>query len=191
MRRAAGRSYPDLIRLRTGKLELAPDAVARARPRPSRSPALLAACAEAGVAVVPFGGGSSVVGGLDAVAGAHSAVLSLDLAGLRSVEIDRTSLTARLGPGLRGPEAEAALGELGATLGHFPQSYEQAHDRRLRGHPLGRPGLDRLRALRRAGHRGRADRARRARCARCEIPHTRRRARRCASWCWARRGRSA
>ena len=45
---------------------------------------------------------------------------------MRSVEIDRTSLTARLGPGLRGPEAEGALGELGATLGHFPQSYEQA-----------------------------------------------------------------
>ena len=58
--------------------------------------------------------------------GSHSAVLSLDLAELRSVEIDRTSLTARLGPGLRGPEAEGALGELGATLGHFPQSYEQA-----------------------------------------------------------------
>jgi alkyldihydroxyacetonephosphate synthase len=45
---------------------------------------------------------------------------------MREVEIDRTSLTARLGPGLRGPEAEGALNELGATLGHFPQSYEQA-----------------------------------------------------------------
>ena len=125
VRRAAGRSYPDLIRLRTGKLELAPDAVAL--PASSEQvAAILGACAEAGVAVVPFGGGSSVVGGLDAVAGSHAAVLSLDLAEMRSVEIDRTSLTARLGPGLRGPEAEGALGELGATLGHFPQSYEQA-----------------------------------------------------------------
>ena len=125
VRRAAGRSYPDLVRLRSGKLELAPDAVAL--PRSSEQvAALLAACAEAGVAVVPFGGGSSVVGGLDAVAGSHSAVIALDLAGLRDVEIDRTSLTARLGPGLRGPDAEEALGGLGATLGHFPQSYEQA-----------------------------------------------------------------
>ncbi|MDP9188131.1 MAG: FAD-binding oxidoreductase, partial [Actinomycetota bacterium] len=54
------------------------------------------------------------------------AVISLDLANLRGVELDRTSLTARLGPGLRGPEAEAALGELGHTIGHFPQSFEQA-----------------------------------------------------------------
>ena len=125
IRRAAGRSYPDLVRLRSGKLELAPDAVA-VPSSAEQVAALLAACGDAGVAVVPFGGGSSVVGGLDAIPGSHSAVLSLDLAAMRSVEIDRTSLTARLGPGLRGPEAESALGELGATLGHFPQSYEQA-----------------------------------------------------------------
>ncbi len=125
LRHAAGRSYPDLVRLRSGSLELAPDAVARPGSR-EQVAALLAACAEGGVAVVPFGGGSSVVGGLDAVAGSHSAVLSLDLGGLRAVELDRASLTARLGPGLRGPEAEAALSRLGMTLGHFPQSYEQA-----------------------------------------------------------------
>ncbi|CAN5436512.1 FAD-binding oxidoreductase [soil metagenome] len=78
------------------------------------------------MAVVPFGGGSSVVGGLDAVDGGHGAVVSLDLGLMRSVDLDRESLTARLGPGLRGPEAEAALGELGHTIGHFPQSFEQA-----------------------------------------------------------------
>ena len=125
LRRAAGRSYPDLVRLRTGAIERAPDAVAIPVDRDEVA-AVLAACAESGVAVVPFGGGSSVVGGLDAVADGHGAVISLDLARLRGVEIDRTSLTAKLGPGLRGPEAEAALSELGATLGHFPQSYEQA-----------------------------------------------------------------
>ena len=125
IRRAAGRSYPDLIRLRSGRLENAPDAVLV--PEDSRQvAALLRACAEAGVAVVPFGGGSSVVGGVEALRGDHDAVVSLDLARLRSIQLDRTSLTARLGPGLRGPEAERALGELGATLGHFPQSYEQA-----------------------------------------------------------------
>ena len=125
IRRAAGRSYPDLVRLRSGKLESAPDAVVVPRDRESVA-AVLAACAESGVAVVPFGGGSSVVGGLDAVDGGHSAVISLDLVNLRSVDLDRESLTARLGPGLRGPEAEAALGELGHTIGHFPQSFEQA-----------------------------------------------------------------
>ena len=125
LRRSAGRSYPDLIRLRSGKLEAAPDAVISPQDAAGVA-AVLEACARAGVAVVPYGGGTSVVGGLEAVAGDHSAVVSLDLQRLRDVDLDRTSMTARLGPGLRGPEAEAALGELGTTLGHFPQSYEQA-----------------------------------------------------------------
>ena len=125
LRRAAGRSYPDLIRLRTGHLELAPDAVLRP-PDASAVEAVLTACADAGVAVVPYGGGTSVVGGLDALADGHTAVVSLDLAHLRSVELDPRSLTATLGPGLSGPDAERALGARGATLGHFPQSFEQA-----------------------------------------------------------------
>jgi alkyldihydroxyacetonephosphate synthase len=125
LRRAAGRSYPDLVRLRSGRLESAPDAVLK----PADSDgvdAALAACGTDGVAVVPFGGGTSVVGGLDALAGEHGSVVSLDLSRLRQVELDSTSLTARLGPGLTGPDAEAALGALGATLGHFPQSFEEA-----------------------------------------------------------------
>jgi alkyldihydroxyacetonephosphate synthase len=67
-----------------------------------------------------------VVGGLDAVDGGHRCVVSLDLSRLRAVDLDRTSLTARLGPGLSGPDAEAALGAQGVTIGHFPQSFEQA-----------------------------------------------------------------
>jgi alkyldihydroxyacetonephosphate synthase len=125
IRHAAGRSYPDLVRLRTGRLEHAPDAVLRPTDTAGVE-AVLGACAAAGVAVVPYGGGTSVVGGLDAIAGGHSAVVSLELARLRFVELDSQSLTARLGPGLTGPEAEAALGALGATLGHFPQSFEEA-----------------------------------------------------------------
>src|SRR3954466_7903067 len=66
LRRAAGRSYPDLIRLRTGQLESAPDAVLRP-PNPETVEAVLGACADKGVAIVPFGGGTSVVGGLDAL----------------------------------------------------------------------------------------------------------------------------
>jgi alkyldihydroxyacetonephosphate synthase len=125
IRHAAGRSYPDLVRLRSGGLEQAPDAVVRPADA-DEVEAILEACVAAGVAVVPFGGGTSVVGGLEAVAGGHSAVVSLELSRLRSVELDTQSLTARLGPGLSGPEAEAALGALGATLGHFPQSFEEA-----------------------------------------------------------------
>ncbi|HEY6654075.1 MAG TPA: FAD-binding oxidoreductase [Solirubrobacterales bacterium] len=125
IRHATGRSYPDLVRLRTGRLEHAPDAVLRPADAAGVE-AVLDACAAAGIAVVPFGGGTSVVGGLEALADGHSAVVSLELSGLRSVELDSQSLTARLGPGLTGPEAEAALGALGATLGHFPQSFEEA-----------------------------------------------------------------
>jgi alkyldihydroxyacetonephosphate synthase len=125
LRRAAGRSYPDLVRLRTGRLESAPDAVLRP-PDAAAVEAVLGACAAEGVAVVPYGGGTSVVGGLDALRGAHDAVVALDLSRLRSVELDARSLTARLGPGLTGPDAEAALGARGATIGHFPQSFEEA-----------------------------------------------------------------
>ena len=125
LRRATGRSYPDLIRLRSGRLEQAPDAVLRPAD-PSGVAAVLEACAADGVAVVPYGGGTSVVGGLDAVDGGHRAVVALDLARLRSVEMDATSLTASLGSGLSGPAAESALGARGATIGHFPQSFEQA-----------------------------------------------------------------
>jgi len=125
LRRAAGRSYPDLVRLRTGRLETAPDAVLRP-PDVAAVEAVLSACSENGVAVVPYGGGTSVVGGIDAIAGDHDAVVSLDLERLRSVELDAASLTATLGPGLSGPDAEEALQAQGATIGHFPQSFEEA-----------------------------------------------------------------
>jgi alkyldihydroxyacetonephosphate synthase len=125
LRRATGRSYPDLVRLRSGRLEAAPDAVLRP-PNTEAVEAVLGACAAEGVAIVPYGGGTSVVGGLDAVRDGHGAVVSLDLSALRAVDLDPTSLTARLGPGLSGPDAESELGAFGATLGHFPQSFEQA-----------------------------------------------------------------
>lgn len=123
--RAGGKSYPDLVRARTGELPAAPDGVATPDSA-EQVQALLEACAGEGIAVVPFGGGTSVVGGVDPHAGAHRAVLALDLARLRRCEVDATSMTARLGPGLRGPEAEDALAAHGATLGHYPQSFEFA-----------------------------------------------------------------
>jgi alkyldihydroxyacetonephosphate synthase len=125
LRHATGRGYADLARLREGRLEAAPDAVLL----PADTEAVrrvLDVCAREGVAVVPFGGGTSVVGGVEPVRGEHPRIVSLDLGDLRTVEVDRHSLTARLGAGLRGPEAETALGGEGLTLGHFPQSFEYA-----------------------------------------------------------------
>ncbi len=125
LRHSSGRGYADLARMRGGRLEAAPDAVVM----PADADALrcvLDVCAAEGTAVVPFGGGTSVVGGVEPLRGGHRRLISLDLGALREVEVDRRSLTARLGAGLRGPEAEAALGREGLTLGHFPQSFEYA-----------------------------------------------------------------
>jgi alkyldihydroxyacetonephosphate synthase len=88
--------------------------------------AVLQACNEAGVAVVPFGGGTSVVGGVEPLRGPFESVISLDLARMESVSVDARSLVATLGPGLRLPEADRALAAHGLTLGHVPQSYEWA-----------------------------------------------------------------
>ncbi len=123
---AAGKSYPDLVRLRAGEPAHVADAVVWPGGADEVA-AVLAACAEAGVAVVPFGGGTSVVGGVEPLAGDHAAVIALDLARLRALHaLDEVDETAVLGPGLRGPEAEALLAARGYTLGHFPQSYEFA-----------------------------------------------------------------
>ena len=89
--------------------------------------ALLRDLHRAAVAVVPFGGGTSVVGGLHPGRGGFAGVVALDLRRMNALlELDEVSRLARLEPGLRGPEAEALLAERGYTLGHFPQSFEYA-----------------------------------------------------------------
>jgi alkyldihydroxyacetonephosphate synthase len=121
---AVGRSYPDLVRIRAGDASSAPDAVVLPGSA-EQVAAVLAACAEQRVAVTPFGGGTSVVGGVEPVRDGMAAAISLDLRRLdTTVEVDRLSLTARLDGGLFGPEAERRLGAEGVTLGHFPQSFE-------------------------------------------------------------------
>jgi alkyldihydroxyacetonephosphate synthase len=125
IRHAAGKSYPDLIEMRSGDIAAAPDAVISPADADAVE-AVLKACARAGVAVVPFGGGTSVVGGVEPLRGSHKAVIALDLSKMAKVTVDPVSLTARLGPGLRGPEAEQKLAAKGMTLGHFPQSFEYA-----------------------------------------------------------------
>jgi alkyldihydroxyacetonephosphate synthase len=120
--RAGGKSYPDLVRMRFGLIEHAPDAVVT----PS-SVDELRTVLRAGVAVVPFGGGTSVVGGVEALRGSHPAVVSLDLGSLdRLVSLDERSHIAVFEPGIQLPAAEGALNARGYTLGHFPQSYEYA-----------------------------------------------------------------
>jgi alkyldihydroxyacetonephosphate synthase len=126
VRHAAGRSYLDLLRLRSGDLPEAPDAVVL--PGSAAEVAtLLQVCSDAGIAVVPFGGGTSVVGGVAPLRGTFTAVIALDVSRLDALlSVDQEALTATFQPGLRGPAAEALLNAQGLTLGHFPQSYEYA-----------------------------------------------------------------
>ena len=124
--RCRGKSYLDLLAQRGGFCETAPDAVVRPRSH-EQVRAVLHACSDAGVAVVPFGGGTSVVGGLEPARDGFEGVLSLDLGEMAAVEgVDARSLTAVVQPGLRLPEADRALGAHGLTLAHVPQSYEWA-----------------------------------------------------------------
>jgi alkyldihydroxyacetonephosphate synthase len=121
---AAGRGYPDLVRLRSGQLDDAPDAVAFPGTA-AEVAALLSVCAQDGVAVVPFGGGTSVVGGVEALRGRFDALLTIDLARLDGLlAVDPVALTATFAAGTLGPAAERALAAHGLTLGHFPQSFE-------------------------------------------------------------------
>jgi alkyldihydroxyacetonephosphate synthase len=121
---AAGRGYPDLVRLRAGAPEGAPDAVVYPGDR-RQLRAVLELCASTAIAVVPFGGGTSVVGGVSPLRGEQRGVISLDMARISElVSVDRPSMTVRVGAGIRAPALERRLAGAGLTLGHFPQSYE-------------------------------------------------------------------
>jgi alkyldihydroxyacetonephosphate synthase len=124
--RTRGKSTPDLLRARAGDLSDAPDAVVRPGSHDDVV-ALLEVAVRHHLAVVPFGGGTSVTGGLVARREGYAGVVSLDLVRMKGIrEVDPVSMTAVLEPGLRGPEAEALLAEHGLTLGHYPQSFEFA-----------------------------------------------------------------
>ncbi|MFC9876569.1 FAD-binding oxidoreductase [Nocardia salmonicida] len=126
LRHAGGKSTPDLLRRRASTPQDAPDAVVFPADHPQVL-ALLGYCAEHGIAVVPFGGGTSVVGGVDPVRGQFDTVIALDLRRLDTLTaVDPASGTATLGAGLTGPQAEELLGAHGLSLGHFPQSFEFA-----------------------------------------------------------------
>lgn len=125
VRHAAGRSYLDLLALRSGAPREAPDAVLLPAD-PAQVAAVLAVCQRARVAVVPWGGGTSVVGGVRPERGSAVAVVALDLRRLdRLLHVDPVSRTAVLEAGVRAPRADALLAGHGLALGHLPQSYEQ------------------------------------------------------------------
>src|SRR3984957_8586604 len=126
LRHALGRSTPDLLALRGSEPIAAPDLVL-APDSHDQVMAVLERCSARRVAVVPFGGGTSVVGGVEPDAGGYNGAVALDLARLNVLEqLDEESRLATLGAGLRGPEAELLLADRGYTIGHFPQSFEYA-----------------------------------------------------------------
>lgn len=123
---AGGKSTPDLLRRRAEAPQDAPDAVVFPADH-DQVLAVLAYCAEQVVAVVPFGGGTSVVGGVEPARGRFATVIALDLRRLDGLsDVDPVSGTATLGAGLTGPQAEKLLAGHGLSLGHFPQSFEYA-----------------------------------------------------------------
>lgn len=126
VRHAGGASYTDLVRRRAGEVAGAPDAVLTPATHDEVA-AVLRVCSAQQVAVVPFGGGTSVVGGVEPLRGGRRALITLDLRRLdRLTRVDRAALTAAFEPGVRGARAEALLAGHGLTLGHFPQSFERA-----------------------------------------------------------------
>ncbi|WP_030199882.1 FAD-binding oxidoreductase [Streptomyces sp. NRRL S-87] len=121
---AMGKAYRDVVRALRGRPRRVPDLVAR--PRDEQQVAdLLEWAGERGVAVVPYGGGSSVTGGVEYRGDAHRAVLSLDLTAMdRVLEVDAAGRAARIQAGTLGPGLEDQLRPHGLTLRHFPQSFE-------------------------------------------------------------------
>lgn len=122
---ALGKSYTDVVNGFRGRFEHPPDFVARPRDE-SDVERLLEWCSGEGVAAIPYGGGTSVVGGVTPdVPSSCNGAITIDMRALdRVLEIDDVSRAARIQAGASGPVLEAQLGKRGLTLRHFPQSFE-------------------------------------------------------------------
>ncbi len=122
---AHGQSYRDLVRAFRGQFAHVPDVVARPG-NEGEIEALLDWCASAGAAAIPFGGGTSVVGGVEpAVGDRYAGAVCIDLARMdRVLEVDAISGAALIQAGATGPRLNAQLAAHGRTLRHFPQSWE-------------------------------------------------------------------
>lgn len=122
---ALGKSYADVVRGFRGRFHHPPDFVARPR-EDTDLERVLEWCSGERVAAIPFGGGTSVVGGVTPDVGpSYNGAVSIDLRALdRVLEVDPVSRAARIQAGATGPALESQLGEHGLTLRHFPQSFE-------------------------------------------------------------------
>ncbi|MFY9189881.1 MAG: FAD-binding oxidoreductase [Lawsonella sp.] len=119
-----GRSYPDLLRLRLGVLEIAPDAIVYPG-NEDQVAKVIKVCEEREIAIIPFGGGTSVAGGVEAVRGGFKKAISLSTLRFNKIkEINKDAMTVTVEPGVFGPDLEEELGKHGVTVGHFPQSFE-------------------------------------------------------------------
>ena len=126
VRHTRGKSTPDLLKIRSGDGADAPDSVLLPGNH-DEVQSLIGLCAKHRVAAIPFGGGTSVVGGLAASRDDFAGVVAVDLSRLdKLIGVDPISQTAELEAGLLGPAAEVLLAEHGFTIGHFPQSFEYA-----------------------------------------------------------------
>ena len=119
-----GKAYRDVVRALSGRLDAAPDLVAYPTSEADVVD-IIDWAGTANIAVVPYGGGSSVVGGVEYRGDTHAGVVSIDMTRMdRVLEIDPTSLAARIQAGALGPVLEDQLRPFGYTLRHFPQSFE-------------------------------------------------------------------
>ncbi len=123
---AYGRSYSDIVRAFRGRFDHVPDLVAHPQ-NEAELQAVLGWALDAGAAVIPYGGGTSVVGGVEPRLDAErfTGTVTIDVRALdRVLEVDPVSLSARVQAGATGPGLEAQLREHGLTLRHFPQSFQ-------------------------------------------------------------------
>lgn len=122
---ARGRSYADLLAMRSGAIEDAPDAIVYPRNSDDIA-AILKWAGDSSIAVIPCGGATSVVGGMTPLrAPGQTALIALDMTRMsRLIAIDRQSMTATAEAGIYGPDLERGLQAQGLTLGHYPQSFE-------------------------------------------------------------------
>ena len=121
---SCGQSYPDIVRKRSLKIERAPDVVFFPKSEDDIR-TILTLAAKHKMALVPFGGGTSVVGGVEPQESGFELTGTVNTTYLNKImEIDTVSRTANVQAGIFGPELEAGLNEKGFMLGHYPQSFE-------------------------------------------------------------------
>ena len=120
---AYGRSYRDLVRIRSGSVDSAPDLVVYPETHEDVI-AVVEACQKQVAALMPFGGGTNVVGAVEHRGRDERVRVTLDLRRMnRLISVDRASMTANIEAGAFGPQIEEALAEHGLALGHHPDSF--------------------------------------------------------------------